>query len=112
MKKILLVFILVSVINSLFAQTIFTYGKDAVSKDEFINAFNRNPNNATDRKKALKEYLDLYINFKLKVKAAYDASLDKDATQQNEVSNFGKQVADNIINQQANVNGRNWGPKK
>ncbi len=104
MKKILLVFILVSVINSLFAQTIFTYGKDAVSKDEFINAFNRNPNNATDRKKALKEYLDLYINFKLKVKAAYDASLDKDATQQNEVSNFGKQVADNIINQQANVN--------
>ena len=103
MKKILLLFILVSLISKSFGQTIFTYGKNAVSKEEFLNAFNRNPNNTTDRKKALKEYLDLYINFKLKVKAAYDAGLDKDATQQNELNNFRKQVADNIINQQANV---------
>ena len=103
MKKILFVFILAYVITGSFAQTIFTYGKNAVSKDEFLNAFNRNPNNTQDRKKALKEYLDLYINFKLKVQAAYDAGLDKDPTQQNELNNFRKQVADNIINQQANV---------
>ncbi len=103
MKKVSFVLILVSVVTGSFAQTIFTYGKNAVSKDEFINAFNRNPNNAQDRKKALKEYLDLYINFKLKVQAAYDSGLDKDPTQQNELNTFRKQLADNIINRQANV---------
>ncbi len=103
MKKIAFIFILASVVTSSFAQTIFTYGKNVVSRDEFMNAFNRNPNNPPDRKKALKEYLDLYINFKLKVQAAYDAGLDKDPTQQIELNNFRKQIADNIINQQANV---------
>ena len=52
-----------------------------------------------DRKKALREYLNLYINFKLKVQAAYDAGLDKDATQQYELQNFKRQIADNIINE-------------
>lgn len=103
MKKISFSFILVCVITGSFAQTIFTYGKNAVSKDEFINAFNRNPNNVQDRKKALKEYLDLYINFKLKVQAAYDDGLDKEPMQQMELNNFRKQLADNIINQQAKV---------
>lgn len=86
-----------------FAQTVFTYGKNTVSKDEFITAFNKNPNKTTDRKKALKEYLDLYINFKLKVQAAYDAGLDKDPQQLSELENFRRQITDNIINQQANV---------
>jgi peptidyl-prolyl cis-trans isomerase SurA len=85
------------------SQTLFTYGKNEVSKNEFITAFNKNPNATSNRKAALKEYLALYINFKLKVQAAYDAGLDKDASQLNELGNFRRQIADNIINQQANV---------
>ena len=103
MKKILLAFISTSIMAGSYAQTVFTYGKNAVSKDEFVRAFNKNPSVTGDRKKAIKEYLDLYINFKLKVQAAYDAGLDTDATQQYELQNFKRQIADNVINDQANV---------
>ncbi|MEJ7677235.1 MAG: hypothetical protein WKG06_05050 [Segetibacter sp.] len=103
MKRIVSAFISLTIITCSFAQTIFTYGKNAVTKDEFVRAFNKNPNIGGDRKKALKEYLDLYIKFKLKVQAAYDAGLDKDATQQSELQNFRNQIADNIINEQANL---------
>jgi peptidyl-prolyl cis-trans isomerase SurA len=103
MKRILLAFISFSIWANSNAQTVFTYGKNAVPKEEFLRAFNKNPTTASDRKKALREYLDLYINFKLKVQAAYDAGLDKDQTQQYELQNFRKQIADNIINDQANM---------
>ncbi len=103
MKKIISAFISISIISSSFAQTVFTYSKKAVTKDEFVRAFNKNPDISGDRKKALREYLELYIKFKLKVQAAYDAGLDKDATQQSELQNFRRQIADNIINEQANL---------
>ncbi len=103
MKKFSLSLIGLTILGSTFSQTVFTYGKNAVSKDEFIRAFNKNPNVTGDRKKAIKEYLDLYTNFKLKVLAAYDDTLDKDATQEYELQNFKRQIADNIINEQSNV---------
>lgn len=103
MKTIGLAFICMSMITCSFAQNVFTYGKKAVTKDEFVRAFNKNPNISGDRKKALQEYLDLYIKFKLKVQAAYDAGLDKDATQQYELQNFRRQTADNIMNEEANL---------
>ncbi len=103
MKKLALAFIGIASVAASYAQTVFTFGKNAVSKDEFVRAFNKNPNISGDRKKALREYLDLYTNFKLKVQAAYDEGLDKDATQQYELQNFKRQIADNIINDQANV---------
>jgi peptidyl-prolyl cis-trans isomerase SurA len=103
MKKTVFTIICVTLVVCSFSQNVFTYGKKAVTKDEFVRAFNKNPNINGDRKKALKEYLDLYIKFKLKVQAAIDAGLDKDATQQYELQNFRRQVADNIINEQANL---------
>lgn len=103
MKRIGLTFISITIMTCSFAQILFTYGNKAVTKDEFVKAFNKNPNISGIRKKALHDYLELYIKFKLKVQAATDAGLDKDATQQNELQNFRNQVADNIINEQANV---------
>ena len=103
MRKIGLALLSLALTTGLFAQNVFTYGKNAVPKDEFVRAFNKNPNVTTDRKAALKEYLDMYINFKLKVQAAYDEGIEKDPTQQYEMDNFRRQIADNIINEQANV---------
>jgi peptidyl-prolyl cis-trans isomerase SurA len=103
MKKAILAFVSLTLVTGSFAQNVFTYGKNAVSKAEFVRAFNKNPNTNSDKKKALKEYLDLYINFKLKVQAAYADGLDKDPTQQYELQNFKRQIADNIINEQANI---------
>lgn len=90
---------------SVSAQPLFTYGKKQVSKEEFLRAFNKNPSTTTDRQKALREYLDLYINFKLKVQAAYDSSLDKDNLYQTESFNFKKQLAENVMNDEANIKG-------
>ena len=83
------------------AQTIFTVGKTAVSKQEFLTAFNKNPGNAADRKKSLTEYLDLYINFKLKVQSAYDAKLNNLESFKTELSNFKRQLAESLINEEA-----------
>lgn len=103
MKRIVLAFISIMVISYSFAQNLFTYANKAVTKDEFVRAFNKNPNIGSDRKKALRDYLDLYIKFKLKVQAGYDAGMDKDAGQQQELENFRSQISDNIINKQANI---------
>src|SRR5688572_32795958 len=57
------------------AQTLFTYNKKAVSKDEFLNAYYKN-NSDSASKLSLAEYFELYMRFKLKVQAAIDAKLD------------------------------------
>jgi peptidyl-prolyl cis-trans isomerase SurA len=85
------------------SQPVFTYGKHAVSKEEFLRAFNKNPSLEPDRKKALREYLDLYINYRLKVQAAYDANLQNDPNYLIETDNFRKQLAINFINDEANI---------
>ena len=70
MKKILLLCALAACNAAASAQTIFTYGSSAVGKDEFLRAYNKNNTPVTDKEKSIREYLELYSNFKLKVKAA------------------------------------------
>lgn len=90
-------------VNAASSQELFSYGKYKVTKEEFLKAFNKNPSLEPDRTKALREYLDLYINFKLKVRAALDAKLDREAAYQYEAENFRKQLATNFINEEANI---------
>ncbi len=52
----------------------------------------------------LKEYLDLYINYRLKLQAAYDEKANENADVKAEAENFKTQLTDNFINQQANIN--------
>ena len=51
------------------AQTLFTYGNSSVSVQEFKKAFAKN-NNAGNSKKAVEDYLELYIASRLKIKEA------------------------------------------
>ena len=77
-KKLLLLTTLVSSSHLLFSQTLFTYGNKSVNKSEFLKAYYKNPTvDEHNNKKALKEYLDLYINYKLKVQAAYNEKLNE-----------------------------------
>lgn len=80
------------------AQTLFTYGKNSVGKDEFLRAYNKNNTGNANTEKAYRDYLDLYIRFKLKVAAGYDAHLDTLRTQQSELQNFRNQIADGFMN--------------
>ncbi|MCZ2223955.1 MAG: peptidylprolyl isomerase [Chitinophagales bacterium] len=104
MRKIFFIALLAFNFQNINAQTLFTYGKKSVTKKEFLKAFDKNPSpTETDRKSALKEYLDLYINYKLKVQAAYDDKLNEQPSFKNESESFKKQLAENIINNEANI---------
>jgi len=105
MRKLILLASLSAMIGAAHAQTLFTYGGKPVSKEEFIQAFNKNPaTDTTNRKTALQNYLDLYINYKLKVQDAYDEKLNNNDEYRNESDNFKKQLADAAVNNEANLN--------
>ena len=82
------------------AQTIFTYGNQAVSKDEFLKAYSKNNNSGKANAIAYKDYLDLYTKYKLKVQAAYAEHLDTLPTLTVELQNFRNQIANSYMNDQ------------
>ncbi|MEO5684025.1 MAG: peptidylprolyl isomerase [Chitinophagaceae bacterium] len=84
-------------------QTLFTYGKSTVSKEEFLRAYNKNNTAGNNTEKAFREYLDLYTRFKLKVQAAYDAKLDTLAGQATELQNFRGQIIEGFMNDESSV---------
>lgn len=80
-----------------FAQTLFTYGNKPVSKEEFLKAYNKNNTSGQQSEKALRDYLDLYIPFRLKVQAAYDLKLDTLDTQRAELQAFRNQLIQGFL---------------
>lgn len=104
MKKLLLLPVLTSFIFISYGQTIFSYGKHTVSATEFLNAYNKNKTSDTDSSQGLRNYLDLYIKFKLKVQAAKDMRLDTLPSLKAELENFRSQVQGNYLKDQNEVN--------
>lgn len=74
-------------------QPLIRMGSVSISKEDFLKAYKKNNTDAVASEKAIREYLELYIRFKLKVKAAYDARLDTLATQKAELTDFKSQLA-------------------
>lgn len=91
----LILFFLIGISYQLQAQTLFTYGKHSVTTDEFLSAFKKNKIASDTTKNALRDYLDLYINFRLKVQEAKDMHLDTLASLRAELQNFRHQVEKN-----------------
>ncbi len=85
------------------AQPLFTYGTKSVSKEEFLRAYNKNNTYEKTNEKALREYLDLYTKFKLKVQAAYDLRLDTLPSQRAELQSFRSQLVQNYVNDESSV---------
>lgn len=93
----LIVALSLMVAQNSFGQTLFTYGKYPVTKNEFVTAFNKNNVGGTRDEKAFRNYLELYTRYKLKVRAAYDQKLDTLSSQKAELDNFRTQVAGNYL---------------
>lgn len=104
MKKIYVLLVLCLGATVAFSQTLFTYGPYSVSKDEFLKAYNKNKTNTSDPEKALREYLDLYSRFKLKVKVAETQRLDTIKQLQYDLQNFRSQVQEGYMNDEKGVN--------
>jgi peptidyl-prolyl cis-trans isomerase SurA len=98
MRNILFLLLMVAATGNQ-AQTLFTYGANKVDKKEFWRAFSKNNNGATDEK-SIREYLDLFVRFKLKVQAAKDAKLDTLPNIQNDIAAFRAQIIDQYMRNQ------------
>lgn len=89
--------------NHSVAQTLFSYGKYSVTKAEFLRSFEKNAP-AADKRKAMVEYLPLYINYKLKVQAARDEKMDTLPSQKAELDVYKQQLEEGFLLQRSNVN--------
>jgi peptidyl-prolyl cis-trans isomerase SurA len=86
------------------AQTLFTCNGGAVSKADFLKAYNKNNTGEKPTEKSYRDYLELYIRYKLKVKAAYDWKLDTLPGQLTELQNFRSQIAETYMNDEESMN--------
>lgn len=74
---------------------LFSIGNKNVSAEEFLNVYKKN-NMGKDpdmSESALNDYLNLYINFRLKVQEAYDLRVDTIANVKNELLTYRSQLA-------------------
>lgn len=104
MKKLFLLFVFACCTAAVFSQSLFTYGNSSVDKQEFIRAYNKNKTPVTDKEKALREYLDLYIKFKLKVNAALALRLDTLPQLKYDAQSFRSQIEDSYLNNEKALN--------
>ena len=102
-RKLLLTPVFTTLLFCATAQPLFTVDGSAVSKDEFLKAYNKNNNGSKPSDKAYRDYLELYIRYKLKVRAAYDAQLDTLPGQRTELQNFRMQVAENYLKDETSL---------
>jgi peptidyl-prolyl cis-trans isomerase SurA len=86
-------------ISAGWGQTLFTYGENKVSRQEFLRNYNKNAQNKKPdlSEPALKEYLDLYSLFRMKVREAELMKMDTLQSIQRELDNYRKQLAKNYL---------------
>ena len=96
-KEFLLICIGCFAATTIFSQSLFTYGSNEVSKDEFIRAFNKNINADENKEQSLKEYLQLYSIFKQKVAAAKEMKLDTAPQLKYDMMNFRSRLENDYL---------------
>lgn len=100
-KRIFLLIFALIIVNSAFAQddpVLFTVGKTPVTVSEFEYIYSKNNGaNADFSEASLKEYLDLYATFKMKVQRAKDAQLDTIVSLQKELAGYRQQLSRNYL---------------
>jgi peptidyl-prolyl cis-trans isomerase SurA len=100
MKKFLLAAIISGTsLGNTYAQTLFTYGNNTVTESEFMKVYKKN--NAAQKidysEQALREYVDLYSLFRMKVKEANDMHIDTSASVSGEIDNYRRQLAKSFL---------------
>lgn len=91
-KHYFLFLLVVLLITNSHAQTLFTIAGKPVTKQEFLDAYKKNEAGNGTTSTSLNSYLDLFINYKLKVHAAREQGLDTSEQQASDLSNYRQQV--------------------
>ncbi len=80
--------------NSLDEQTLLTIGDEKVKVDEFMYIYKKNNSQTSVQEpSSIEEYLNLYINFKLKVKEAEELKMDTASDFKKELDGYREQLA-------------------
>ncbi len=93
MKKIVLNIILLTFFINLHAQDVLNIEGRDITLDEFKSIFYKNNQNTDITREYLDEYIDLFINFKLKVIEAEELGLDTNKSFVTELEGYRKQLA-------------------
>jgi len=100
MRKLVLSILATGLISGTgWSQTLFTYGNNPVTKQEFLRNYQKNTLNKKPdfSEAALKEYLNLYSLFRMKVREAETMHLDTLSSIQRELENYKKQLSKNYL---------------
>lgn len=100
MKRILICIVSVLLCVPFRAQNdpvVMTVNGYDVSKSEFEYFFKKNNSETKVTKKTVRQYADLYLNFKLKVQAAIDAGMDKSESFLNEYGMYRDMQAEEYV---------------
>lgn len=101
MKKLLFALCATLMVQGVKAQTddpvVMTVNGTDVLRSEFEYSFNKNNTDMVVDKKSLDEYVELFVNYKLKVAAAKDAQLDTMASFKKEVADYRAQQAEEYL---------------
>lgn len=104
MKKLIGLLLFSFIASITYAQTdndiVIEVAGEKISKKEFVDMYQRNNPNPEKKiiKKDLNEYLDLFINFKLKLAEARKLGLDTLPEYKNEVNSYRKQLVEPYLN--------------
>src|SRR5210317_944105 len=74
-------------------ETLITFDDESISTQDFIKVYLKNNSGEMIQKSTVDEYLDLYINFKLKVKEAVNAGYDTSEIFITELDGYRQQLA-------------------
>ena len=104
-KKWLTAIILSCTMISASSQTLFSYGQYKADAKDFLRAFNKNNQQpAVNKRGAIKEYLELYINSRLKIREAHDRRFDTLPQIKSEIENLRNQVIESYMSDPEAIN--------
>lgn len=72
---------------------LMTVGGEKVTVNEFMSVYQKNPTAKDNEVKSITDYVELYTNFRLKVKEARDMGMDTSAAFKNELLGYRKQLS-------------------
>ena len=100
MKRFFLFFLLFGT-TCAFAQTnndiLIRIGQENVTVDEFVNAYQKNNSFNESTEKDLREYIDLYINYRMKVQEATALRMDTSEAFKKELASYQNQSAQQYL---------------
>ncbi len=109
MKKLHYLFLALSMISTILAaqdkedDILMTIDDRNITVEEFERIYHKNNSNTALEQQSVEEYLELFINFKLKVIEAEELGLDTTAAFKREFNGYRKQLAKPYLNDQEEV---------